>query len=577
MFGYRGKYGFGSFAKNDSDSSALLFENEKVQIAFSPMPKFNDDKVFADTEKYFFLTDGVIFNIAEMCKSHSASGLKELIPLLYEQNGEHFFNEFRGSFSGVFYDKNRDILLIYNDHIGDRMIFFAQADDSFYFSTDLKQLVQTLPDSFERKIDDVFVLSMLSYGYSPNCQTLIKGINRVSSGCYLKISGGKMEEIQYHRFANNPNQNDEKTNIERLDALFRQAVGRILDKNKQYGYRNVMPLSAGLDSRMTVWVARQLTDEPIENVTYSQSGYYDETTPKEIAKTLGDKMHFKPLDGGDYLKNVDRAVQLTSGLVNYSGAAQVIDSFDDLSDKDTIGVVATGMLGDIIVGTGYTQNDVNQSFKFGDGALSKKLLPLLQQSAGNRLLENYPNREIYYLYVRGFNCANLGSPLVFQEFTESFSPFYDTDLLEFAYTIPLSQRFGNEIYDRWILTKYPEAARWKHNGERTIGKKMRMVPVLGKSIPLKDLPARMAMFVLKKTHIHNYDKLESGRSMNPIDSWLAGNQPLREYIDNYFKENIGRCDKIGMKETISGFYDSGTSFEKLQVISLLAGIKYLNL
>ena len=577
MFGYWGKYGFGSYAKNDIVSPALSFENEKVQVAFTPLPKFSDDKVFADTEKYFFLTDGVIFNIAEMCNSHSVSSLKELIPLMYEQKGEQFFNEFRGSFSGVFYDKANDNLLIYNDHIGDRMIFYVQVDDTFYFSTDLKQLSESLPDSFERKIDDVFVLSMLSYGYSPNCQILIKGINRVSAGCYLKITRNKIEQIRYHRFTNFPNTRTEKENVERLDALFRQAVRRILDKNKQYGYRNVMPLSAGLDSRMTVWVARQLTDEPIEDVTYSQSGYYDEITPKEIAKTLGNKMHFKPLDGGNYLKNVDRAVQLTSGLVNYSGAAQVIDSFDDLSDKDTIGVIATGMLGDIIVGTGYTQNDINQPFKFGDGALSKKLLPLLQQTAGNQLLENYPNREIYYLYVRGFNCANLGSPLVFQELTESFSPFYDTDLLEFAYTIPLSQRFGNEIYDHWILTKYPEAARWKHNGERTIGKKMRMVPILGKSIPLKDLPARMAMFVLKKTRIHNYDKLEDGRSMNPIDSWLAGNQSLREYIDNYFKANIDKCDKIGKRKTISGFYDSGTSFEKLQVISLLAGIRYLNL
>ena len=106
---------------------------------------------------------------------------------------------------------------------------------------------------------------------------------------------------------------------------------------------------------------------------------------------------------------------------------------------------------------------------------------------------------------------------------------------------------------------------------------MRMVPILGKSIPLKDLPARMAMFVLKKTRIHNYDKLENGRSMNPIDSWLAGNQSLHEYIDNYFKANIDKCDKIGMRETISSFYDAGTSFEKLQVISLLAGIRYLNL
>lgn len=578
MFGYWGKYGNGVCAELKTDSSARLsFDNEKFSVVFSPMPKFSDDKTFADSEKYLYLTDGITFNINELCESYDATSFSNLIPLMYEQKGEDFFSEFRGSFSGVFYDKKKDILLIYNDHIGDRMIFYAQVGESFYFSTNLKHLTQLLPESFEKKIDDEFVLSMLSYGYSPNHHTLINGITRIPAGCYLKISKGRAELIRYHRFTNNPGSRTEKENIEQMDILFRRAEKRILDKNKQYGYRNVMPLSAGLDSRMTVWVARQLTDEPIDNVTYSQSGYYDEITPRDIARELGNEMHFKPLDGGDYLKNVDRSVQLTDGLVNYSGASQVIDSFDDLSGRDSIGVIATGMLGDIIAGTGYTQNNSDQAVTLGDGALSKKLLPLLRQKMSRDFLDEFPNREIYYLYVRGFNCANLGSPLVFQEFTESFSPFYDTDFLEFAYTIPVSQRIGNEIYDQWILTKYPEMARWKHNGTRKIGEKTHVVSIFGRGIPLKTLPQRIAMYVLKKCHIHNYDKLENGRTMNPIDSWLAENDSLRAFIDSYFESNIDLCGNTGMKDTICSLYKNGTSTEKLLVITLLSGLKYLDL
>ncbi len=578
MFGYWGKYGNGVHAEKITDSSAsFLFDNEKFSVAFSPMPKFCEDKVFVDTEKYLYLTDGVIFNSAELCKLHGVNNLTELIPFMYEQKGETFYNGIRGSFSGLLYDKRNDILLIYNDHIGDRMIFYTQMGESFYFSTNLKHLTQLLPKSYEKKIDEEFVLSMLSYGYSPNHHTLIDGVTRIPAGCYLKISKGKVEQIRYHRFTNIPNARTEKENIEQLDILFRRAVKRILDKNKRYNYRNVMPLSAGLDSRMTVWVARQLISDAIENVTYSQSGYYDEITPKDIAKTLNNVMHFKPLDGGDYLKNVERSVQLTNGLVNYSGASQVIDSFDDLGGKDRIGVIATGMLGDIIVGTGYTQNNSNQSVTFGDGALSKKLLPRLQQIMSRDFLDEFPNREIYYLYVRGFNCANLGSPLVFQEFTESFSPFYDTDFLEFAYTIPVSQRIGNEIYDQWILTKYPEVARWMHNGTRRIGRKTRVVSIFGRGIPLETLPQRIAMYVLKKCHIHNYDKLENGRTMNPIDSWLAENDSLSAYIDGYFEGNIDLCATTGLKDAICSLYNSGTSTEKLLVITLLSGLKYLEL
>ena len=64
-------------------------------------------------------------------------------------------------------------------------------------------------------------------------------------------------------------------NIECIDAAFRKAVERAIRKNEEYGYSHFLPLSAGLDSRMTNRIAHGLAKTPIYNITYSQTGFFD--------------------------------------------------------------------------------------------------------------------------------------------------------------------------------------------------------------------------------------------------------------------------------------------------------------
>ena len=44
--------------------------------------------------------------------------------------------------------------------------------------------------------------------------------------------------------------------------------------------------------------------------------------------------------------------------------------------------------------------------------------------------------------------------------------------MNFCLTIPLELRFGHYIYDKWVVTKYPDAAKYPHNeGRKITGKK----------------------------------------------------------------------------------------------------------
>ena len=61
---------------------------------------------------------------------------------------------------------------------------------------------------------------------------------------------------------------------------------RVFEKDLEYGYKHLVALSGGLDSRMTAWVGHNMGYTNMLNYTFSQTDYLDETVPKEITDTL---------------------------------------------------------------------------------------------------------------------------------------------------------------------------------------------------------------------------------------------------------------------------------------------------
>ena len=487
----------------------------------------------------------------------------------YRQGETVFWNAWRGSFYGVVWDEKNGTTILFNDHIGSKMLFYTQAGKGLEWNTDLYALSRSIkakPDNED------FLWQMLIYGYSPTGETVFKPIHRLMAGEYLYARGEKIEKLIYHRFDNTPNNLSIEENIERIDAAFRKAVTRAIRKNEEYGYTHFLPLSAGLDSRITNRVAHEIATTPIHNITYSQSGYYDETIPRELAKYWHNEMHFTPLDSGECLMNLDEASRITNGLVHYSGASETLFGLPEEAKKNG-GVFLTGMIGDVIVGTAFTECNPQQKYHIGEGAIIPGYTERLRQSLPADFEKRYPNRELYFLYTRGFDWAYLGSPLIQQAFGESYSPFCDVDVLQVAYSIPVSQRWNNKIYDQWILRKYPDIARWKHNGIYIIGERPRMISFFERAIPLNEVPKRMIWFLLKKLHIHNFYRETEGKTMTPEDSWFAQNTSLKIWAENYIQTNMGLLNDFPEVQRLALRFNHGNATERMQVLSLLACLR----
>ncbi len=539
------------------------------------LPKFLDDKVFYTYDKYTYILEGVILNSAQLFQAYECLTMEDLLVNMHRQLGNTFFSEFRGSFCGVIYDTDIDQLIVFTDQIGSKNIFYAKDSDGVVFGSDLKVLSDSLRKRVKLNYDEGFMYSILLYGFSPIYHTIYDGVLRIPAGCYLLIGRNQVNIIKYHRFRNVPNTLSLQENIDRLDELYSRSIQRVLDKNASYHYMNYLPLSAGLDSRMTNCVARKLSDAPITNITYSQTGFYDEIVPRELARYWGNNHIFHPLDGGDCLKEVDNVIAMTEGLIHYSGSAETWQSFRCINTHD-IGIVLTGINGDQTLNISSAVQDYSKKYALGDGAMIPKHLDKLRPFLSDAFFEEYENKEIFYLYVRGFMFSILGSPLIQQNIGETYSPFSDVDLIEFIGSIPLEYRRNYFIYDCWVQQKYPDMLQWKHNGIHTIGHRNKLVKICGREIALKDVVKRICWKILKELRIYDFYRLREGQSMNPEDSWFETNDSLKQFANDYYQSNRYRIESYPEIVAIADEFFHGDATSKMQVLTLLAILKRFN-
>lgn len=551
------------------------------------VPKFMGDRLFVENDKYVIVTEGVILNKLDLISKYAPDGdFERCVIEMYHNNGDTFFDKFRGSFSGAFFDKAEGKWLVYTDHIGDKQIFYAETEGGYLLGSEIGFLADTLKlNNIPVSVDKVGCYMALTHGFCIEDRTLVLEIHKLTAGHYYCITNSEIKEIQYHRFTNKPRiEMTPDEAVEGIDKYFRQAVKRQFEKDKEYGLKHITCLSGGLDSRMTVWVAHEMGYKSQLNITYAQSNYLDFTIAQQIATDLHHDFLFKPLDGGDCISLIDEVTSITYGSANFFGLAHG-KSLEDLINYDKFGIIHTGQIGDAIIGTFFKKNEYNPEAKIGQGAYSLELIERLQNY---EFVDRYDNEEIFCLYTRAFTGANQGL-LTFQENSESCSPFIDVDFLEFCYTIPLHLRFGHKIYFDWILQKYPKAADYIWEKTRSVikpfeNKKPRYMTVLGYKVPHftdPSFPVYFKGFILRRLGILKKGQkaktiiIKSSDNMNPVDYWYDTNPALKQFMDTYWLENKQFVKDVELAEDMKHLYEDCVLYDKLQCLSVLSAIKMI--
>lgn len=521
--------------------------------------KFPDDQFFLDDNEKVSFLNGYVHNKADYMQKTSF-GWAEAFTLALRQDMKSCMEKLRGGFCGYLYDKKADIVYAYTDQSVVKPLYYYIDGDKWMLSDRLEYMVEVLKaNQIAYDFNPLAARYMLTYGYMIDDSTFIKQIHRLLPGMYVRIEKGQALLTRYHMIKDEGLDISEAEAVEMIDNAFREAVRREFEKDKEYGYRHLVDLSGGLDSRMVTWVAHELGYTEQVNITYSRMGYRDEKISKQIATYLGHEYVFKPLDDVKWMYDIEETTSLNNGAALYTGITGGIRMLS-LLRTEQFGVEHTGMIGDLVIGSLYHDKDFSYGKPvFGRNAYSDRL----QYQFDEAILKEYPCQEMFGIYTRGMLGA-ASSYIARQNFVETSSPFMDVDFLDTTFSVPFDYRNHHHIYMKWMKEKYPKAAEFGWEKWGGIPPKESLIWAR----KMKTTQRLLMKSVCSALHIQDRD------NMNPIDYWYGKNTNLQKYFEEFYDGVINTpILEEELRKDVSMMFHTGNVTDKGMALTVLAMIK----
>ena len=529
--------------------------------------KFAADQLGVRYGDYYLILSGVVYNRAELMRRCETVDWAAAVIMLFERDGGNWCRQLRGSFSGMIYHVPSRKLYLFTDHIGDHRVFFHRDEHCICFSSDLQRLLAILRlRGIKPGLDVNSAYSLLSFGFMLEDNTLLNEVKWLRPGQHLHWFDGHADRYEYYRLDNTPDSTigfDEA--VEELDRRFRAAVKLEYDKDEEVGLRHLAGLSGGLDARMALWVARDLGYDQVMSYTMGQSGCDDDRMASELASWLHVEHLFQSFDNGLFLRYLEETTAINPGMFLYYGLAHNYSLFRNL-DMAGFGLVHSGQLGDVVIGSFIGKYRPGQPLPVAAaGVYSQGLSEKVRCDYAG-----FGNQELFLMYSRAFSGCLQGNSTIQYFGSEVASPFCDVDVMDFCFRLPLEYRVGHRLYFAWIKRKYPGAAQFKWTSRNQYIGDGAVMNFLHK------LPRRAANQFLRLCGKPMIGSTFSRRHMNPLDLWYRDNTDLRLFMDTYFEQHLpllASCPEL--QSDCRNHYLSGLATAKVQVLSLLAGVRQL--
>ncbi|MGV4460544.1 hypothetical protein [Ornithobacterium rhinotracheale] len=541
--------------------------DKSYDLNFKSLGKFHNDNIFIENEKELIILEGLISNSDEILKK--GESLVDLI-LKYIKSPTDVLNKFRGSFYFIHFDKIKKELFVSTDQWSSKFLYYSLLNDGGILISDSLDKIFNKRRELNNKnsLDQEGAYMLLTFGYMLDEFTLETNTKKIAPGTIISYNReNKFTENIWYRFPasnweGNINENDI---IEDIDFHFRKCTDRYFRKDKQYGFKHLVGLSGGLDSRMVSWVGNSLGHTEQTNFTFSQSNYLDEQLAKGMAEHLKHGWIFKALDHGLFLRDIESGVRIAGGNVSFMFTAHTNYFLSDIK-FESFGNIHNGQNGEDTIGcpiANEAELDMNK-YKYGIGYSTKYVEKI---PSFERIVSNYANSELLWNYTRCINGSNVGLRSS-QQFSEAATPFLDIDFNEFCFSIPMKYRTGHNLYKKWIIKKYPDAAKfeWEKNNKLITYKPIKF-NFNGNDYDLKQIH-KAILFKLGLIK----PALDTKKHMNPINLWYK--EDLKNTWDEYLTTNIDLLnDYRELKNDILNFYNTGSAINKSQCLTVLSAYK----
>ena len=252
--------------------------------------------------------NGEIYNYVELGDELSQLGHRfvstsdtEVVLHAYLEWGIDAIRRFNGMFAFAIWDARVQRLVCARDHLGIKPFYFCRTANHFWFASEQKAIVATLPE--KPKPNVAAMADFLAFSYVPSSETMFSGLRRLPPGSWLIVdsSGVRQGCFWDPSFAPQPG-HTELESIEELRHLLHDSIRMQIRSDVPVGAH----LSGGIDSStVTCLAAARLPRITTFTARFSEGGFFDETP---YARLVAERV------GADYREIVPRRTDLADLL-----------------------------------------------------------------------------------------------------------------------------------------------------------------------------------------------------------------------------------------------------------------------
>lgn len=445
--------------------------------------------------------NGEIYNYIELRErikhkiSSSTSSDTEIILDYYKLYGVNCLKYFEGMWSFAIYDKTENSLFISRDRFGEKPLYISHDGLNFYFGSEIKFIKSLKDKNFQINYD--LVKSFLMNGYKTifkKKETFFNDIMRVENATAIILKEGKIKRI-YKYWQPKYKENLKFTPNDAIE-LCREKIINSVKLRLRSDAPIAFCLSGGVDSSSLVSVASKVLNYKVKTFSIiDEDPRYNET--ENIKKVVSDlNCEFELIN----LKDIDFFEKLKN-LVNYhdgpiSTISYLIHSLiSEVASNQGFKVIVSGTGADELF-TGYYDHYLYQLNEIKGTQYFEKNLKdwkkFILKNIRNQKLRDYDsflktnppknhifdtpqdksifidskNKEFYEYDFCSNHLKNRMLNELFYEVTpvilneddlnsmmnsmENRSPFLDTKLFDFAYSVPVHLHIKNG-YNKYLL------------------------------------------------------------------------------------------------------------------------------
>ncbi len=308
--------------------------------------------MYSDDGKVVVIFNGEIYNYLELKQSLSkfydfrTQSDTEVIIAAYLHWGEQFVAHLNGMFAIAVYDHALDQLMLYRDRMGEKPLYFYARDKEVLFASEIRSILSS--GYVERVLDqDALKEYVMTQTVSfPN--TIVKNVQAIMPGSYLKISRMGYEEIRYWDF----NREKEKFNS-RKEIL--QKVRDELHRSVEWRMRADVNfgafLSGGLDSSVIVALMAEISEKTVHtfSIGFEEKQWDESEIAEQVAKKFNTRHTKMVVNGQHFLSEIENAVH---ALDHPSGDGVNTYVVSKITREHDIKMAMSGLGGDELLG-GY--------------------------------------------------------------------------------------------------------------------------------------------------------------------------------------------------------------------------------